>query len=547
MAATNPKEKPRVSVVSADKKSDALSIKEKINRRQSRELTIAFSGPAGSGIRTTVKHFQRHLESAGYKVVLIKLSDHIKKKFRNLQATKRDDLPDSLKSIDIDKLKGAERYDLLQTIGNFLREKFEANILAQVAIEEILLHRLEAAQPEYEKQKKEGKLGDNIDHAEFAIEHFVPPKTAYLIDQLKNPVEVELLRDVYGDLFYLIGNLCPEPERKQNLIEEGMKDQEAAKVMARDRRENEDHGQQLEKTLQLSDYFIRNSQRNKKELESQIDRFLDIVHRTHVITPTKDEHGMYVAHSAALRSACLSRQVGASIVDPNGHVITTGCNDVPKFGGGLYTVDDGKDDLRCHNRGAKCYNDDYKKRLIRQKLQEILEEHRVEHAANIADEMFGSTRLKHLLEFSRSIHAEMDALISLARTGGVSAKGCTLYTTTYPCHGCAGHIIASGIRRVVYIEPYEKSLALELHGDAISSEASSDKAVLFTHFVGVSPRRYQDFFFANEERKDTNGNAVTRTDYQLKPKIHQYLDSYRRMEAKVYEHYKATGLAAETD
>ena len=533
--------KPSV-VTPPNKRATALQVK--INQRQSKELVIAFSGPAGSGIRTTVELFRQQLETAGYTVVAIKLSKHIKDKFEKLQKTRKNDLPNDLQEVNINNLKGAERYETLQTIGNYLRQQFEPNILAQSAIEEILFHRIEKARPQFEEQNKKEKY-DLEELVGYAIDQYIPPKTAYLIDQLKNPAEVELLRDVYGDLFYLVGTLCPERERKHNLLAQGMKEEEATRVMQRDRRENEDHGQQLEKTLQLSDYFIRNLQDNRHELENQIKRFINIIHRTEILTPTRDKHGMYVAHSAALRSACLSRQVGAAITDQSGQVIATGCNDVPKYGGGLYSANDKERDLRCYNKGSKCYNDDFKERLIRQKLQEILEKHHIQEAQKISEEMFRSTRIKDLIEFSRSIHAEMDALISVARKGGVSTKGCTMYTTTFPCHSCAGHIVAAGITRVVYIEPYEKSLAMKLHDDAISSEEPADNMVVFSHFEGVAPRRYQDFFLANEERKDEKGQLVVRSDYELKPKIHEYLDSYRRMEVKVYEQLKETGLASD--
>jgi len=65
---------------------------------------------------------------------------------------------------------------------------------------------------------------------------------------------------------------------------------------------------------------------------------------------------------------------------------------------------------------------------------------------------------------------------------------------------CAKHIVAAGIRRVVYIEPYPKSKALDLHGDAIRTSAPSPRAdaednrVAFTPFIGVGPRHFFDLF-----------------------------------------------------
>jgi tRNA(Arg) A34 adenosine deaminase TadA len=91
----------------------------------------------------------------------------------------------------------------------------------------------------------------------------------------------------------------------------------------------------------------------------------------------------------------------------------------------------------------------------------------------------------------------MEAITAAARMG-IQIDGTTLYTTTFPCHNCAKHIVASGIKRVVYIEPYPKSLALDLHSDSIAldeveHEEVRDK-VMFEPFVGIAPRRYEDLF-----------------------------------------------------
>src|SRR5205823_8721516 len=61
------------------------------------------------------------------------------------------------------------------------------------------------------------------------------------------------------------------------------------------------------------------------------------------------------------------------------------------------------------------------------------------------------SQIRNLIEFGRAVHAEMAALIDAARRG-VSVAGCTMYVTTFPCHLCARHIVAAGIKRLVYIE-----------------------------------------------------------------------------------------------
>lgn len=108
----------------------------------------------------------------------------------------------------------------------------------------------------------------------------------------------------------------------------------------------------------------------------------------------------------------------------------------------------------------------------------------------------------------------MEALLSCARNN-ISSRGATLYSTTFPCHNCAKHIIAAGIRRVVYVEPYPKSKAAEFHSDAATLGFSgSETTVHFEPFVGVGPRRFFDLFSMHlgsgyqMKRKDRDGLTV---------------------------------------
>jgi cytidine deaminase len=129
----------------------------------------------------------------------------------------------------------------------------------------------------------------------------------------------------------------------------------------------------------------------------------------------------------------------------------------------------------------------------------------------------GDARDLEITEFGRVVHAEMEAIISCARKG-LSVKGSTLYCTTFPCHVCAKHIVDAGISEVVFIEPYPKSKATDLHPDSIivahESGQSRGKRVLFRPFLGISPRRYGDLFSMRSnlgfsfKRKDSKGNKL---------------------------------------
>ncbi len=149
-----------------------------------------------------------------------------------------------------------------------------------------------------------------------------------------------------------------------------------------------------------------------------------------------------------------------------------------------------------------------------------------------------------ITEFGRAVHAEMDAILGCARSG-VSVLGSSLFTTTFPCHNCARHIIAAGISRVVYIEPYVKSAATQLHKDAIVVRDSIEKKtkkstdfqgrIPFESFVGIGPRRYNDLFslkpnYGRELIRKRDGETVPWPDKDSKPRLPMHPISYLQRE-----------------
>lgn len=92
-----------------------------------------------------------------------------------------------------------------------------------------------------------------------------------------------------------------------------------------------------------------------------------------------------------------------------------------------------------------------------------------------------------------------------------------MFCTTFPCHNCAKHIIASGIKEVVYVEPYPKSKAIEFHSDAVTTkkERERSKMVRFKPFVGVGPRQFFDLF----SLQLGSGRPIARQDSEGKPAI----------------------------
>lgn len=181
---------------------------------------------------------------------------------------------------------------------------------------------------------------------------------------------------------------------------------------------------------------------------------------------------------------------------------------MPKAGGGTYWEDDEFD------------NRDYVREIDsnQQRKREMIAElmHLVQPNADI-DQLLKDKRVRDCqfmdaLEYGRVVHAEMCALSDAARLGH-SVKHGVLYTTTFPCHMCAKHIVAAGIDKIVFLEPYPKSLAADLHSDSIIIEGGDRghfhgyPAVKFEHFHGVSPRRYRDMF-QRGKRKDEDTGAL---------------------------------------
>jgi deoxycytidylate deaminase len=348
--------------------------------------------------------------------------------------------------------------------------------------------------------------------------------SAYVLRQLKHPDEIYLLRETYGEGFLALGFYSPRVDRERHLREGGAKESEIKRLIERDAHEGLDSGQRFRDTFHLADAFVRIGS-DSAACEQELRRIFSLIFGAEIIAPRRDEFGMFQAFGAALRSAQMGRQVGAALLSDLGDVIAVGTNEVPRAGGGSYwegIEPDGRD----HRRGADS-NDEMKSGLVAEVVQRLVAARILEakragpDLISQATTALSSSRLDALIEFGRSVHAEADAIAAAGRLG-VSTRGADLFCTTFPCHLCAKQIIAAGIGTVTFIEPYPKSLAEELHGDAICLEEHEDGKVLFKPFVGVAPRRYAQLFSMLSpvgrviDRKDKTGMAL---DSLFRPRL----------------------------
>jgi deoxycytidylate deaminase len=365
------------------------------------------------------------------------------------------------------------------------------------------------------------------------------PRTAHVLLSLKRPAEVELLRSVYRSGFYLIGVFAPEIDRLRYLTnDKNIPKKTARRLMRRDEEEEVAFGQHSRDTFQLADVFIR---LKGEEYKEQLERFLDLVFGYPHGTPTADEHAMFLANCAALRSGQLSRQVGSAIRSATGEILALGANDVPKPGGGLYWP--GPEDERDHARG---YDSNDAEQL--EIAADIIERLKISKEPDEAMRALQRSRLSEITEYGRAVHAEMDALLTCSRVGS-SVRGATLFSTTFPCHNCTRHIIAAGLSRVVYIEPYPKSKATKLHRDAIylvgaqQPDFKGRSRIPFEPFVGIGPRRFYDLFSMRMSSgyvvvRKRDGKAVRWRREHSSPRVQALPTSYIQREKLAAEVFR---------
>jgi cytidine deaminase len=476
------------------------------------DLIVGLVGAVGTDLRWVEHELLSHLGSLGFDAQAFSLSGLMDREYGGALPP-RDSVP----------------YDDYvfehMTAGNVLRSLWRSpDALALVAVEDI--RRRRDARPD-------------TDRRPFAV----------VLRSLKRPEEIRLLREVYRGQFVVVGCHTPRDTRIRQLSDGIARTRGAGTATAHraraeelaDRDEHElgrpsadpakrawlkEYGQSVERAFPLADAYINLQDRARAARE--LRRFCDLLLGSPFVSPSKDEHAMFHAGSAAVRSADMSRQVGAAIAK-NGRVIAVGCNEVPRAGGGTYWEGD-PDDARDFRLGMDG-NQDQRDRALREVFEvlsarDLLTQEALDAGLEDFARTLNDTRVDGLIEFTRAAHAEMVALLDAAQRG-VGVDGAVLYTSTFPCHNCAKHIIAAGISRVVFIEPYPKSLAEQLHGDAIAVDdpRRTGPTVHFEHFAGVAPVNYFTLFKSTGKRKNDDGTpkdfAITSASPKLRGSFHR--------------------------
>lgn len=517
------------------------------------ELIIGVAGPIGIDIDTICESISDALRTVSYESATIKLTEEIQ------------DISSTVKKPSRKNFYNTMNFKM-DHASDLCRSREDPAFLMRIAVAAIRRERaafIEAGKGLIGDFSEEGDpdfIGPlpQVAYETIGATDRVAQQVAYIVRQIKRPEEVSLLRRVYGRQFILVSAYGSEEERKSILCDKISKSMplntssntisfKAQELMDRDAEEEGDSfGQHLRDSFHLADVFVDGI--SKSAMNTTLIRFFNGLFGLNSIAPTKHEYGMYCAKSASLRSSDLSRQVGAAIFSESGELIVQGCNEVPKAFGGTYW-DTESPDFRDIVLGRDP-NEEQKREVVRDLLERLetaeilklgskakmdindLVDHLTTGNKNDKDKTKAAlkgAKILDLTEYGRVVHAEMCALCDAARLGR-SVHGAILFCTTFPCHNCTKHILAAGVKRVIFMEPYPKSKAKELHSNEIELDSVNDKKVSFVPFIGISPYRYRDIFEKKSKRKKGSVANKWYYDDMPSPMIDVLAPSYTELE-----------------
>jgi dCMP deaminase len=147
-------------------------------------------------------------------------------------------------------------------------------------------------------------------------------------------------------------------------------------------------------------------------------------------------------------SGCLSRQVGAAIIGPQGYVVGIGWNDPPdkQVPCALRVCGELSAEDQAHDRPFSEYE---RSEAFRRRLESRPPDEPFCFRAELA-----AIKNKKEAEYTRALHAEENAFLQTAKVGGATVVGSTLYTTSSTCTLCAKKAYQLEVKRVIYIERY---------------------------------------------------------------------------------------------
>lgn len=289
---------------------------------------------------------------------------------------------------------------------------------------------------------------------------------AIVIDGFRNFQEVQEIRKIYPR-FFLVAICAEKDERWKRVIKDyDGRFSEFERDDQRDRNEDLDWGQCVQKCVDDADYVYYNnenffvyqqegeepdSEKIERTLKKQAKDFVPLMkgEEEKRRLPNPEEVQMTSAYAQSNSSTCIKRHVGAVITvvrEKQEIAVSMGFNENPP---GVPT---------CSKLEVCCKDEDMASKLKGRgkhiycpscgKEHKNLKKPWTCECGRSFKEWLHPNRN---MELCTAIHAEERAVLSL---GGLSAEDGKLYVTTFPCFQCARLILDAGIKEIVYVEAY---------------------------------------------------------------------------------------------
>jgi deoxycytidylate deaminase len=292
-------------------------------------------------------------------------------------------------------------------------------------------------------------------------------KTLIAIDALRNPFEVLYFRERYA-AFYLMAVHTEEKIRRDALFKRGFRIDEIEHLDKVEGEKPNFHDSyekiDIDKCIELADIHLAHDGTDKdynRDMVNQIFTYVALIFHPGLIPPSPLERCMQVAYTAKLNSGCLSRQVGAAVTNEYFSVQSIGWNTVAE-GQTPCSLRNLYDLFKDEDEGAfsdfERFNDEFsiqKKKLI-QAYEPVKAKLNGLNLSYCFKDVYTSSKEKQRNNqvHTRSLHAEENAFLQLAKYGTQGIKGGKLFTTASCCELCSKKAYQLGITEIYYIDTY---------------------------------------------------------------------------------------------
>lgn len=289
-----------------------------------------------------------------------------------------------------------------------------------------------------------------------------------VVDALRHPYEIRYLSGVFSS-FYTVAVNTSDEERKRRLHDLQMSKSQIEALDVTEYPDKigdaEDYSvlvkQNIQACLELGDIYVANpgnGDLSRKELTRQLVRYVALMQHPGLVTPTAEERCMQAAVVAKANSGCISRQVGAVVTDIAYSIKAMGWNDVPQ--GQVPCVLRNVRHLTAGSYDRNAYsgyelNDQKFKNIVVSQYSDA-ESFKGRNLSYCFKSAYTKTseKLSGNQVHTRSLHAEENAFLQIAKYGGEPLKGGFLFTTASPCELCAKKAYQLGIGKIFFIDPY---------------------------------------------------------------------------------------------